>query len=132
MADKRVSVKKRSAKKTESVRDRAAKAQGAKPRRIRNTAGKLTTPIKKVRVIGKKEYHMPLPSNKLGRILGKRVRFPKFLREAWAEIKLVSWPNRRDTMRLTMAVFIFSIIFGVFVGVLDFGLDKIFKNFILN
>ena len=132
MADNKDAAKKPT-KKTETVRERAAKGQTEKPRRIRKTAGKVVTPILGAKRIGKKEYHLPLPNNKAGRILKKRVRLaPKFVREAWAEIKLVTWPNRRDTMRLTMAVFIFAVIFAVIVGFLDFGLDKLFKKVILN
>jgi preprotein translocase SecE subunit len=130
VVDKKQPAKK--GRKAETVRERAAKAQIEQPRRIRSTAGKLKTPFSRARNLNKKEYHIPLPENRLGRILRKRVRImPKFVRDAWAEVKLVSWPNRKDTLRLTMAVFIFSVIFGVFVGVLDYGLDKLFKKFIL-
>lgn len=132
MADNKDEAKKPT-KKTETVRERAAKGQTDKPRRIRKTAGKVVTPIKSIRKVGKKEYHLPLPDNKVGRILKKRVKLmPKFVREAWAEIKLVTWPNRHDTMHLTLAVFIFAVIFAVIVGFLDFGLDKLFKKVILN
>lgn len=57
--------------------------------------------------------------------------FPGFLRNAWAEIKQVTWPSRQETIRLTFAVLIFSIIFGAFVAALDFGLDRLFKEVIL-
>lgn len=57
--------------------------------------------------------------------------FPKFLRNAWAEIKGVTWPGRKETIRLTFAVLIFSIVFGAFVSAMDFGLDKLFKEIIL-
>lgn len=67
----------------------------------------------------------PLPKNKLGRFA------PGFIKNSWGEIRQVTWPGRRETMRLTMAVFIFSVIFGAFVAVLDFGLDKLFKQVIL-
>jgi preprotein translocase subunit SecE len=80
----------------------------------------------------KKEYHLPLPDNKLGRIFSKRVRIvPGFLRNAWAEIRQVTWPGRKETLRLTIAVFIFSIIFGSFVSALDYGIGKLFKEVIL-
>ena len=57
--------------------------------------------------------------------------FPKFLRNAWAEIQQVTWPGRKETARLTVAVLIFSIIFGGFIAALDYGLDKLFKEVIL-
>lgn len=57
--------------------------------------------------------------------------FPKILRNAWAEIRQVTWPGRKETFRLTIAVLIFSIIFGAFVAALDYGLGKLFKEVIL-
>jgi preprotein translocase SecE subunit len=120
-------------KKTQTVRERAATARAEKPKRIRKTASTLTTPLKKASSKGKKEYHLPLPDNKVGRILSRRVRFvPSFIKNAWNEIRLVTWPNRRDTLRLTMAVFIFAIVFAVIVGLLDYALDKLFKEVLLD
>lgn len=80
-----------------------------------------------------REYHpIKMPDNKVGRFLGKKRSFiPSYFKGAWDEVKLVTWPNRRETVRLTIAVFIFSLIFGLFVAILDFGLDKIFKEIIL-
>lgn len=116
-----------------TVRERANKQKTNKSGRIRSSASKVTSPLKKVNKYGKKEYHLPLPDNRLGRLLSKRGRLvPKFFREAWAEIKLVVWPNRRETYRLTVAVFIFALVFGVLVALLDMGLDKLFKEIIIN
>lgn len=119
-------------KKSQTVRERTQQSSGEKPRRLRNTASSIGSPIKKARQTGKREYHLPLPDNKAGRILGKRVNLvPKFFREAWGEIKLVTWPNRKETIRLTIAVFVFAIIFAAIVGALDFVLDKIFRRILL-
>lgn len=63
---------------------------------------------------------------------GSRLRIvPGFLRNAWAEIRQVTWPGRKETARLTVAVLIFSVVFGAFIAALDFGLDKLFKEVIL-
>ncbi len=104
-----------------------------KPRRLKAASGKLSAPFKRARSFGAKEYHpVKLPDNKAGRVLSKRGRFvPKYFREAWAEIRLVTWPNRRETYRLTVAVLIFSVIFSTIVAVLDYGLDKLFKELII-
>ena len=120
-------------KQSQTVRQRTQIGNKTNKRRIRTTAGKLANPLKKVRTHGKKEFHpIRLPDNKLGRLLGKRVKIaPRFLREAWQEIRLVTWPNRKDTLRLTMAVFIFSVVFAAIVGVLDYVLDKIFREVII-
>ncbi len=121
-----------STKKNQTIRERAAKKSAEKPRRIRSATSKLASPISKARGFGKREYHMPLPDNKVGRFLGRRVKIvPKYFSEAFQEVKLVTWPNRKDTIRLTSAVFIFSLIFAVVVGLLDFVLDKLFKELIL-
>jgi preprotein translocase SecE subunit len=56
----------------------------------------------------------------------------KFLTSPFSEIKLVSWPNRRDTLRLTSAVVIFSVIFGIMVSLLDWGFEIIFKKVFLH
>lgn len=126
-----------SVNKPQTVRQRASEAQNAEPKRLRKTASSVATPLKTyaghARRVGKKEFHIPLPDNRVGKILKKRIRFlPKFVHEAWEEIKQVTWPNRRDTTRLTIAVFIFATIFAVIVGALDFVLDKAFKELIIN
>jgi preprotein translocase subunit SecE len=73
-----------------------------------------------------------LPDNRLGRIIDKTVlALPRYLKGAWGEIRLTTWPNRKETIRLTFAVFIFSSVFAVFVAVLDFVLDKIFKHLVI-
>lgn len=121
-------------KKQQTVRQRAESAnEPAKQRRIRPKASHVTTPLKKIRDFGKLEYNViPLPDNKVGAFLGTRVSLtPNFIREAWAEIRQVTWPNRRESLRLTLAVFIFAVIFAVIVGFLDYGLDKLFRKVIL-
>lgn len=126
--------KKRVVKKAESVRDRAKKAdipkKPGKAKRVVSAAGK---PIKSASQVGRKEYHLiKLPENKLGKFLSKRVHFmPSYLRNAWNEIKQVEWPNARETTKLTAAVLTFAIIFGAIVYVLDFGLNKLFREILL-
>ncbi len=79
-----------------------------------------------------KEYYMPMPDNRFGRFLNKRRSFvPKYFRESWAELKLVTWPGRMETWRLTFAVVIFAVVFGIFIGLIDKGLDALFKDIIL-
>lgn len=55
---------------------------------------------------------------------------PPYFRRAWKELRLVTWPDFRQTRDLTVAVIIFSIIFAAIVGALDYGLDKAFKAII--
>ena len=67
----------------------------------------------------------------VGRFL-YRFLIPPYFKNSWKEMRLVTWPDFRQTKRLTVAVIIFSIIFGVLVAVVDFILDKIFKKVILH
>ncbi len=48
----------------------------------------------------------------------------QFLRETVAELKLVHWPSRQATIKLTAIVITISVLVGVYVG----GLDYVFTN----
>lgn len=61
----------------------------------------------------------------------KRYIIPRYLRESWHEVKQVTWPDRKETTKLTLAVFTFAIIFGILVAVVDYGLDILFRKTIL-
>lgn len=73
------------------------------------------------------------PLAPLGRILLKALHWltPSYFINAWRELKLVTWPKRRETWRLTAAVFVFALVFGALVWVVDYGLDKIFRELVL-
>jgi len=62
----------------------------------------------------------------IGRIVGL-----KYLAGSWQELRQVTWPTRREGRRLTTAVIIFAVIFGALIAVVDFGLDKLFKQLLL-
>jgi preprotein translocase SecE subunit len=47
-----------------------------------------------------------------------------FLKEARVELGKVVWPTRRRATRLTAIVVLVTVMFGVFIGVVDFGLSK--------
>jgi preprotein translocase SecE subunit len=106
------------------MRDLASSKKAA-PKKRKLKIGK---PLQKARLF----KLIRLPDNKFGRLLKRVGRFliPEYFRAAWGEIKQTTWPNRKETTRLTIAVFIFSIIFATFVAGLDFALDKMFKNLI--
>jgi preprotein translocase subunit SecE len=72
----------------------------------------------------------PLGKFRLFRVIGY-VLVPPFVRSAWRELLLVTWPDARQTRRLTFAVIIFSLIFGSIAALLDTGLDKLFRALIL-
>ncbi|MBI2592482.1 preprotein translocase subunit SecE [Candidatus Saccharibacteria bacterium] len=56
---------------------------------------------------------------------------PTYFINSWREVKQVSWPNRRETWRLTLAVFVFAIVFGALIAGVDWVLDQGFKKVIL-
>jgi preprotein translocase SecE subunit len=70
------------------------------------------------------------PIRAIGRFL-KKVLLINYFISAWREVRQVSWPNRKETINLTFAVFIFAISFGIFIAIIDFGLDKLFREVLL-
>ncbi len=91
-------------------------------------------PIKTIEVGEKIGEKLPLgrvmsPVRAVTRPLGRFV--PAYFRNSWAELRQVTWPNRRETWRLTLAVFIFAIVFGLAILGVDRLLDLIFKNTVL-
>lgn len=47
-------------------------------------------------------------------------RIKNFLNESRQELKRVNWPTRKETMRYTLFVILFSIGVAAFLGILDF------------
>ncbi len=119
----------RMVKKAETVREKTEKLSQPKPQKktgvLRLTLGYIGAPF---RWIGRKLAS--LGRFKVLRIVGK-ILWPTYFRNSWKELRQVTWPNRRETWQLTLAVIIFSIIFGVLVAIVDFGLDKGFKQLII-
>lgn len=134
--------KRRVVKQTETVREQANKAQTAQPkqRRVRQGVSVATRPVRATgRVIAKGASPFSFllkpfrtrPMRFIGRILYK-ILFIGYFVSSWQEVRKVIWPNRRETVKLTFAVFAFAISFGVVVAVVDFGLDKVFKQLLLS
>ena len=61
----------------------------------------------------------------------ERSMFPRYIRESFQELKLVTWPSFKVALRLTTAVVIFATFFTVIVAVLDSALTEVFNQFIL-
>ena len=130
---------------SESVRERAVKAQEAAadttPSKSRLVLRGFTWPLRFIWQIVKGLSHQPplkqlghglrwfftrRPVKFIGRLIGLR-----YIRDSFNEVRLVTWPSFGQSMRLTKAVIIFSIIFGSLIAVVDYGLGKIFKQIIL-
>ena len=54
----------------------------------------------------------------------KRSRFA-FIGDIVGELRKVTWPSRRDTVRLTIMVIIVCGIVGLFLGALDYGFAEL-------
>lgn len=111
-----------------TLRQQSERAQAKSGReRNRNRVGRImATPF---RLIGR--MFQLLGKFRFFRAIGY-VLAPPYIRNAWRELRLVTWPNARQTRRLTFAVVVFSLIFGGIVAIVDYGLDKLFRALILN
>ncbi len=47
-----------------------------------------------------------------------------FASELFTELKRVTWPTRKETLRLTAIVIVISLIIGVYIGIIDILLAK--------
>lgn len=112
----------------ETVRERATKASEAasgKTSKSERRPRKIFAPFRAVGRIFKRVGKFP-PVRILGLIL-----LPRYVRNSWRELRQVTWPSRKESFRLTSAVLIFALVFGVIIAVTDYGLDKVFKKVIL-
>lgn len=57
--------------------------------------------------------------------------WPRFLRNSFKELRQVTWLSLKGSIALTVAVLFFAIIFVVFIGLIDMGLDRLFKALFL-
>jgi preprotein translocase SecE subunit len=120
----------RPATSSETLRERSEKLQSKatspkKPSKVRAFFAGFFAPL---RWVGRQLA-------KLGRFRVVRwlgyLLFVPYIRNSWRELRLVTWPNRHQTFGLVWAVIIFSVVFGVLIATVDFGLDKLFKEFIV-
>lgn len=128
-ADNKKSPKRRVIRKVETVREMAEKSnKAAEPKRgiVRKTLHVITAPF---RFVGKQLAK--LGRFKVFRIIGF-ILVPPYLRNSWKELRQVTWPTGKETRQLTLAVLMFSIVFGILVTAVDYGFDKLFKRILLN
>ena len=127
---------------SETVREKAEKAQEiaaqpVQPTKKRRVAKFLVLPFRGLAWLSHKPplrqighvfrwFFSLKPMRFLGRVLGL-----SFFRDSWRELRLVTWPTRKQSRQLTFAVIIFSVIFGALIAVVDLGLNKLFKEVIL-
>ena len=123
--------KRRIVKNPETFRERAIKASDEsdkpkKPSIYSQTLGKVVgVLLKPLAKIGSRLVKFR-PIRLIGKIL-----LPSYFRGSWQELKQVRWPNRTESRQLTFAVLLFAVVFGITIAIVDYGLDKIFRNVLL-
>lgn len=121
MADSTSKSKRRLRPASPTVREQAQTAgQAAQKKSVK------ARPAKQPRAIGK-------PFRAVGRTLkwlGRHI-VPRYFRNAFTTLREVTWPNRKETRQLTVAVVLFAIIFAALITAVDYGLDKVFKRILL-
>lgn len=138
MAESAPKSKRRIVKNPETFRERAVKAVEAsdKPSRKSRVGAVISWPFKKIfRPIRRffKWLVKYQPFKFIAKILHYigLVLLPPYVRNSWKELKLVTWPNWKQSRQLTFAVLVFAVIFGILVFVVDLALDKIFRQILL-
>ena len=58
---------------------------------------------------------------------GRFERMRLFLSEVRNELKRVTWPTQREVYATTIVVILVSMFFGVYLWVLDIGMDRIVR-----
>ena len=58
-------------------------------------------------------------------------RFFAFSKEAWTEAKKVAWPNRKETVQTTGAVFAFVVLMAIFLWLTDKSLEWVLYDVVL-
>jgi preprotein translocase subunit SecE len=58
-------------------------------------------------------------------------RLVQLWREAWAELKKVVWPSRKETMQMTLLVFSLVVIMALFLFITDKSLEWLIYDVIL-
>jgi preprotein translocase subunit SecE len=57
--------------------------------------------------------------------------FLSYLSASRAELTKVTWPNRRQTIRLTLTVVVFAIVFSAILGTLDFLFSLLIQKLVI-
>lgn len=138
MADEPDKRPKRRVKNPETFRERALKATQATeaPKRRARARGFVRSLLRPVfgpirRSLVKLFKVQPFKTiAKIGHWVGLLI-WPRYIRNSWKELRLVTWPNWRQSRQLTFAVLAFAVVFGGAVAAVDYGLDKVFRHILL-
>ncbi|HUD10427.1 MAG TPA: preprotein translocase subunit SecE [Candidatus Saccharimonadales bacterium] len=106
---------------SEADRKRSDKADQVAERQLQAKTDD-STPVEKI---------APLAILQPLRWIGRHI-VPRYFRDSFKELRLITWPSRKQSRQLTTAVVIFATIFAILVSSVDLGLDKIFKKVFLH
>ena len=65
---------------------------------------------------------------RLGEIVEVFPRSIEFVKEAWAELKKVHWPTRKETYSATVIVVVVVVVMALFLGLVDFALSHAMRQ----
>lgn len=57
----------------------------------------------------------------------KELKFVQFVKEAWRELKNVTWPGKKELVASTVIVLLVTLLLMIYLGVIDFALAKLVK-----
>lgn len=58
-------------------------------------------------------------------------KLAQYFRESWTELSKVTWPNRKQAVKLTGAVLLFSLVFAIYIALLDTLFSNMLQKLIL-
>jgi preprotein translocase subunit SecE len=103
------------------VKDKSEKAQELVAKELTKKPGRSQA----VKLKAKKSKSFALPP--IGEYWDRSIQF---LKEAWIELKKVTWPNRKETMGATAVVLALVMIVSFYLGLVDMALSRMMKVFI--
>ena len=54
-------------------------------------------------------------------------KLSQYVQDSWVELKKVVWPTKKQAINHTLLVIGFSLSVAVFLGLVDFGLNKLLE-----
>ena len=86
----------------------------------------------KTKLLGKEKERQLAEQKKIAKKKNKKQRrgILRFFKDVWGEVKKVTWPTRQELLKTTFAVIVFIEVFTVIVGLMNFGLAKVFQDFL--
>lgn len=117
----------------ETMRESAAKTRekSARKPRVRKAASSAKETSSKIGTILTTEHYFKERKSEGNFFTKSRSLTPRYLRNAWNEVRQVTWPTRRETWRLMIAVGVFSVVIGSLIAGLDYVLERVLREVIL-